>query len=57
MNVDLSKDDFVKSISKDGTSPEKGNLMYENGVFIANMTSTTKDKSYQSESNTDSTVL
>ena len=55
MNVDLSKDDFVKPISKDGTSPEKGNLMNEN--VIANMTSTTKDKSYQSESNTDSTVL
>ena len=57
MNVDLSKDEFVKPTSKDGTSPEKGNLMNENEVVIANMINTTKDKSYQSESNTDSTVL
>ena len=55
MDADLSKDDFMKPISKNGTSPEKGNLLNESGVVIANVT--INDKSHQSKSNTDSTAL
>ena len=55
LHVDLSKDNCVKSISKDATSPVKGNSTNDSGVVIANMT--TEDKSYLPESYTDSTVL
>ena len=55
LDADLSKDDFMKPISKNGTSPEKGNLLNDSGVVIANVN--INDKSHQTKSNTDSTAL
>ena len=42
-------------MSKDATSPVKGNSTNDSGVIIENMTA--EDKSYQPESYTDSTAL
>ena len=45
-------------MSKDGVSPDKGNMKSNSGVFAHGMkTDILEDKTYQPESNTDSSTL
>ena len=45
-------------MSKDGMSPDKGNIKSDSGVFAHDMkTDILEDKTYQPESNTDSSTL
>ena len=57
--IDLSRDSFMKPaiipVSKDAKSPEKGNLTSDSGVVTPD--STIKEKTYQPESNMDSSLL
>ena len=49
---------LTSPMSKDGTSPDKGNIKSDSGIFAHDMkTDILEDKTYRPESNTDSSTL